>query len=54
MELQGAAFHQRVREGFLAEAARCPERIVVLDAARPVEEVQEEIRRQTQRLLERG
>jgi dTMP kinase len=54
MELQGAAFHQRVREGFLAEATRCPERIVVLDAARPVEEVQEEIRRQTQRLLERG
>ncbi len=45
MELQGAAFHARVREGFLAEAAQLPERIVVVDAAGPIDEVQEEIRK---------
>ena len=28
-------FHERVREGYLAEARRAPERWVVLDAARP-------------------
>jgi dTMP kinase len=45
MEKQGAAFHARVREGFLAEAARSPDKIVVVDAARPIEDVQAEIRR---------
>jgi dTMP kinase len=30
-------FHQRVRQGFLAEAAREPDRWVVLDATRPPE-----------------
>lgn len=45
MERQGAAFHARVREGFLAEAAQLPERIVVVDAAGPIDEVQEEIRK---------
>ncbi len=44
MELQGAAFHARVREGFLAEAAREPRRIVVVDASGPADEVQENIR----------
>ncbi|MBU4272385.1 MAG: dTMP kinase [Planctomycetes bacterium] len=44
MERQGAAFHARVREGFLAEAARLPERIIVVDAAGPIEEVQENVR----------
>ena len=34
MEQQGAAFHARVRQGFLAEAARSPEKIVVVDATR--------------------
>ncbi len=45
MERQGDGFHARVREGFLAEAARWPEKIVVVDAARPIAEVQAEIRR---------
>ena len=45
MEKQGDAFHARVREGFLAEAAQAPEKIVVVDAARSVEEVQAEIRK---------
>jgi dTMP kinase len=39
MEKQGAAFHARVRQGFLDEAARQGERIVVVDAGRSVEEV---------------
>ena len=30
MEQQGAAFHDRVRQGFLAEAARCPAEIAVV------------------------
>ena len=45
MEKQGAAFHARVRDGFLAEAARAPQRIVVVNAARSIEEVQAEIQR---------
>jgi dTMP kinase len=45
MEKQGDAFHARVRDGFLAEAAKAPEKIVVVSAARSVEEVQAEIRR---------
>ena len=44
MEQQGAAFEQAVRAGFLAEAARQPDRIVVVDANRPIDEVQADIR----------
>ncbi len=44
MEQQGDDFHARVREGFLAEAARQPGQIAVVDAARPVEQVQADIR----------
>jgi dTMP kinase len=32
-------FHERVRKGFLNEAARAPERWVVLDASLPIEQV---------------
>lgn len=45
MELQGAAFHARVREGFLTEAKKSPEKIFVVDATRSVDEVQTEIRK---------
>ena len=44
MEQQGDEFHARVREGFLAEAARRPGEIVVIDASRSVEQVQADIR----------
>jgi dTMP kinase len=44
MERQGEAFHARVREGFLAEAAKAPDTIVVIAAAGAIEEVQAEIR----------
>jgi len=53
MERQGAAFHARVSEGFLAEAARQPTRIVVIDAARPIDEVQADLRAAARRVLER-
>jgi dTMP kinase len=45
MEKQGAAFHARVREGFLAEAAKTPERICVVNAIASIDEVQAEVRK---------
>lgn len=51
MEKQGDAFHARVRQGFLAEAARQPDRIVVVDASRSVDEVQAEVRAAARRVL---
>lgn len=44
MEQQGDDFRTRIREGFLREARRRPEAIVVIDAARPADTVQAEIR----------
>lgn len=38
------AFHQRVRQGYLELAAADPQRWVVVDASRPMLEVQEELR----------
>ena len=51
MEQQGDAFHARVRDGYLVEAARCPERIAVINAARSIEEVQADIRAAVERIL---
>ncbi|MCL6430794.1 MAG: dTMP kinase, partial [Anaerolineae bacterium] len=45
------AFHQRVREGYLAMAAAEPERWCVLDARQSVEEVQGAIRRRVEAQL---
>lgn len=45
MEKQGDAFHARVREGFLVEAARAPDKIVVVSAVGSIDDVQAEIRR---------
>ena len=44
MEREQLEFHERVRQGFLALAATEPARWLVLDALRPVEEVQASIR----------
>lgn len=44
MEQRGLAFQQALRQGFLAEAARDPEHIVVIDADRPIDVVQADIR----------
>ena len=46
MERRPPDFHERVRAGFRHEAARCPERIRVIDARPGVDEVQAAIRRE--------
>jgi dTMP kinase len=51
METQGEDFRRRVREGFLVEAARDPQRIRVLDADRPIGDVQAEIQSLVQTLI---
>ncbi|HEX7377374.1 MAG TPA: dTMP kinase [Pirellulales bacterium] len=44
MERQGAEFFAALRAGYLAEAARHGERMLVVDAARSIEQIQAEIR----------
>lgn len=39
LELEDAAFHRKVREGYLEIAKACPDRVRVVDAALPVAEV---------------
>ena len=51
MERQGGDYRQRLRDGFLAEAARANGPIHVIDADRPVEAVQADIRQIIQDLL---
>jgi len=43
LESEEIAFHRRVREGFRAIAAASPGRVVVLDGARPADDVAREI-----------
>jgi len=50
MEQQGDAFHARVREGFLTEAARRPG-IVVVNAGASIEEVQNAIRQAVEKFV---
>ena len=52
MERQGTDYRQRLRAGFLAEAAHAEHRIHVIDANRAVETVQSDIRRIADELLE--
>lgn len=54
MESRPVDYHRRVRDGFLLEAARQPERIVVIDAAPDVATVQQAIRDKVAPLLARG
>jgi dTMP kinase len=51
MERQGSEFHARVRHGYLTEATRQPGRLVVIDAARPADQVQADIRAAVAHLL---
>lgn len=53
LESEEIAFHRRVREGFHAIAASSPERVVVLDATRPVDDLAEEIARVALERLDR-
>jgi dTMP kinase len=43
MESRDASFHARVRQGYLLEAQRRPDRIRIIDAGRPVQVVHQEI-----------
>ncbi len=52
-EGERAEFHRRVRDGFLAIAQAEPERVVVLDADRPIEIVTADIRRAVDDLTKR-
>ncbi len=54
MERRGLVFQAKVRAGFLAEAAKNPDRIRIVDASRPVAEVQETIRREVAHVLGEG
>ncbi len=51
MEQEVLAYHERVRRGYLELASRDPDRWVVLDALRPVEALQAEIRAHVARRL---
>lgn len=51
MEQQGDAFHARVRQGFLDEAARSPNEIVVIDASRTIDEVEADIQTAAMRIV---
>ena len=51
IESSGDDFKQRVAEGFLVEAKKNPQRIVVIDAGRSIEEVAADIRADVEGLL---
>lgn len=51
LESEAADFHERVRAGYLALAAAEPERFLVLDATRAVDELAAEIRERVAPLL---
>jgi dTMP kinase len=51
MESRQRDYHERVRQGFLIEASRQPDRIVVVNAAGSIDEVQWRIRKEVGRVL---
>jgi len=44
MERRDAAYFSRVRDGFIAEARRRPERVRLVDATQPIDRIQETMR----------
>jgi dTMP kinase len=54
MEGRTPEYHRRVREGFLTEARRRPDRVRVIDAGPPVAVVHELIRKEVERVLGAG
>lgn len=54
IDLRPVSFHERVREGFLAEARRDPRRVKVIDATRAPDEVFREAWKQVVAVLPRG
>ena len=51
IESRDLAYHERVREGFLTEARRRPDRICVIDAQATIEQVHERIRQEVTRRI---
>jgi dTMP kinase len=51
LEAEPAEFHRRVRAGFLSLAKEDPERYLVIDAARPAEEITAEIKDRVREVL---
>jgi len=51
MESRDADYQRRVREGFLSEARRRPDRIRVLDASAPIERIHERICQEVLRVM---
>ena len=51
IESRDAAFHQRVREGFLVQARDEPDRIVVIDAAQSPDTVHARLVQEVDRIL---
>lgn len=54
MERQSIEFREALRAGFIAEAARQVDRIEVVDANRPVEAIQQDIRAAATRVIAQG
>ncbi len=52
MESKGALFFEQVRQGFLAEARQHPDRMILIDAHASVEQVQSQLRREVERVLD--
>jgi len=52
MDQKEIEFHRRVRQGYLAMAQQDPERWFVLDADRPIEEIEADIWKRVERILE--
>jgi dTMP kinase len=53
LENRGQPYFERVRRGFLAESARWPDRIEVVDADRPAADIQSDIQRIAQQYMDR-
>lgn len=52
MESRSVEYRERIRQGFLTEAGKWPERVVVIDARQEVDAVQQSIRQQLRTRLE--
>jgi dTMP kinase len=52
MEAQGLAYLEAVRQGFLTEARKRPEKIVVVDADRAAEAVHGDVMREAERVIQ--
>lgn len=54
LDMESVAFHQKVREGYQLVAATYPERIVILDANRPLHSIEQDIVRTLEKRILKG